>query len=346
MVRVSSIAVVSAILLMCAAAPYTLSQTRINSSGTGGINIIKGQIFTPGGKRSDGYVTVKLQSMTFGELSLMTDQSGGFEFRALAPGSYTVVVEAGDSFEIFREAVTVDADVRPEGPNRVFLPPSPKIYTVPVYLQVKSNPDEMTGVINAKLAQVPKAALKHYEEAVDLAQASKLSEAESEFKAALAIYPALGPAYIGLGKIYLRTGKIDDALDVLGSALKYEPNDFDANLDYGIALFGKRDFVAAETQLNKAAQMNGTAVTPHYYLGLLHIQTKALEKAQVELEAAKSLKGDKNFPLLHRYLGGVYLARDMKKEAVAELETFLRLQPNDKDADRFRKTIADLKSQL
>ena len=317
------------------------AQTRINSSGNGGINVIKGQIFSTGNKRVDGSVTVRLQSLTFGELTLVTDQSGGFAFSGLSAGTYTVVVDAGDNFETIRESVTIDPEVQ----GVVRHAPVPKSYTVPIYLRLKQNASEKGGVVNAKLAAVPKEALRHYRKGLDLLQTDRGDDAIAEFKQAVTLYPQLTLAYLEMGKIYLKTGRMNEAVAVLSTAIKYEPNDFDAALDYAIALYGKKDFAAAEPQLKKAAQLNATAVTPHYYLGLLFIQTKDLEKAQGELETAKQLKGDKNFPLLHRYLGGVYVARKLNKQAVVELETYLLLAPNTADAERIRQTIADLKTK-
>lgn len=332
-----------AVVAFCA--PWVRGQTRVNYSGNGGINVIKGQIFTPGDRRADGEVTVRLQSMSFGELSLITDQSGGFEFRSLAAGSYMLIVDAGEAFETVRESVVIDGDVQVNDPTVRVLVKRPKTYTIPVYLQLKRTTVEKAGVINAKFAAVPKDALKHYEKGLQLAGAGKTDAALAELRLAVAGYQSFSAAYLQIGKIHLKAGQIDDALDALRSAVSYDREDFDSAVDYGVALYGKKDFPAAETELTRASQLNATAVTPHYYLGLLYIQTKKLEKAQEELETAKRLKGTKNFPLLHRYLGGVYLARNMNKEAAAELETYLALAPETKDADRLRQTIADLKAK-
>ena len=59
-----------------------------------------------------------------------------------------------------------------------------------------------------------------------------------------------------------------------------------------------------------------------------------------------SSTGDQDFPLLHRYLGGIYVAKQLNKEAVAELETYIHQDPNAKDADRIKQTISDLKTKL
>jgi regulator of sirC expression with transglutaminase-like and TPR domain len=63
------------------------------------------------------------------------------------------------------------------------------------------------------------------------------------------------------------------------------------------------------------------------------------------MEAARGLIGSRSFPLLHRYLGGIYVIKNMNREAVAELETYITQDPKARDADRIRQTIADLKAR-
>jgi len=58
------------------------------------------------------------------------------------------------------------------------------------------------------------------------------------------------------------------------------------------------------------------------------------------------MNGDKSFKLLHRYLGGIYLAKQMNKEAVAELELYIAQNPTARDGDKIKQTIADLKSKV
>lgn len=343
MTPVRSFCLILAALLAAVSAGVVGAQTRVNNSGTGGIDVIKGQIYSAGNTRADGQVTVRLQSFSQGELTLVTDQGGGFEFRALAPGTYVIVVDAGDRFETFRESVTIDPTVQVDPNARV--PPIPKTFNVPVYLRLKQNASERASVLNAKLAGVPKDALRHYEKGLELADGGKANEALAEFKLAIIGYQTFPAAYLEIGKIHLKGGRFDEAVEALHTAQSLDQNDFETTLDYGIALYGKRDLLAAEPQLTRSVQMNATAVTPHYYLGLISIQQKNMEKAQQELEAAKHLSGDKNFPLLHRYLGGVYLERKMNKEAVAELETYLKMAPATPDAGRIRQTIADLKAK-
>src|SRR5215213_1597969 len=70
------------------------------STGTGGIHSIQGYVFFPSGRRAEGTIVIKLQSYQSGELQVIPDSSGAFNFSNLAPGNYTVVINAGDEYEI------------------------------------------------------------------------------------------------------------------------------------------------------------------------------------------------------------------------------------------------------
>jgi tetratricopeptide (TPR) repeat protein len=200
-------------------------------------------------------------------------------------------------------------------------------------------------VIDSKLANVPKDAREHFRRGVELSGENKTDEAIREFRLAIAGYPQFTPCYVELGKTYLKANKLKDAVDTLQIALKNDPNDFNGRLNLGIALLNDKRFDEAEKELVTAAYLNRTAVTPHYYLGVMYIEKKDLDIAQKALETARGLAGEKSFPLLHKYLGGVYMAKKMNKQAAGELEKYLQQEPEAKDADRVKKTISELKKK-
>lgn len=316
-------------------------QSRVNSIGNGGIHTIQGRIYLPNGRTVDRPLKVKLESLAFATDTVYSDHNGFFAFRSLVPGNYTVVVDAGEAFAPAREAILIEGALQtPVGSTS-----SPKTMTVPIHLQIAQSVRLRNEVIDSKLADVPKAALEHFRRAVELSSSSKSDEAIREFREALSYFPSFTPCYVEMGKTYLKINKLDEAINSLQTALKYEPNDFDARLNLGIALLNGRRFDDAEKELVTAAYINRSAVTPHYYIGVMYIEKKDLDIAQKALETAKELTGDKSFPLLHKYLGGVYIAKDMEKPAARELEMYLEQDPNARDADRIRKTISELKKK-
>ncbi|MGH9818815.1 MAG: tetratricopeptide repeat protein [Pyrinomonadaceae bacterium] len=331
------------LVLFCFSSHLVSAQTRVNSSGTGGIHTIQGKVYAPSGRSIDSSVTVRLEVSGSGDLTLITDQNGGYAFQNLAPGNYSIVVEGGDNFENVRESVTIDQDLRPLG--GIPIPPTPKIFNVPIYLQLKRNVQLKNEVLNAKLANVPKDALTHYAKGQQLAQNNKVDDAIGEFRSALTEYPTFTECYLEIGKLYLTHGKIEDAINSFRNAIKLEPKNFEAHVNLGISLLNEKKYDEAEPELVTAAYLNRAAVTPHYYIGLIYAEKRQYDIAQKAFETAQSLPGGDTFPLLHRYLGGIYANKGMNKEAAEELAKYLRLDPNAKDADKIRQTISELKAK-
>lgn len=317
-------------------------QSRSNSTGTGGLNQIRGRIYLPNGKTLENRISVELQSITHGTLSVETDGSGSFSFGGLAPGSYSVVINAGESFETAREYVIIDPEVQ-TGTIRVT--PIPKTITVPIYLQFKRAVALRNEVINAKLSAIPKNAMEDYRQGLELGQAGKNEEAVVEFRNAINNYPLFSQCHTEIGKIRLKTGKLDDATTSFRSALRIDPEDFDAHLNLGIALLNLKKYNEAEPELVSAAYINRSAVTPHYYLGIVFVMKNDLDVARKAFETAKDLKGGKSLPALHKYLGRIYMKKSLDKEAIREFETYIKLLPTAQDAEKIRKDISDLKAR-
>jgi Flp pilus assembly protein TadD len=319
-----------------------MGQSRVNQSGTGGIHTIQGKVYLPNGRTSETSYLVKLQSTNFSTISVNTDQGGSFVFSAIAPGSYSIVVEAGDPFEVAHEYVVIDADIKIEGAPSVV---TAKTVNVPVYLQFKRATRVAVQVYNAKLAAVPKEAVKHYENGLKLSQANKTDDALLEFRQAVALYPAFGLAYNEIGKICLYQEKNDEAESAFRSALGVDGLDFEAKLHYGVVLMKKNELRNAQKELEEAKTINQTAAAPPYYLGLIFMSLRKFPEAKGEFELTEKLKSTRDYPLAHYYLGGIYWSEKQYKKAADELEKYLQIEPKAKGADQTRKTIQELRTK-
>ena len=314
------------------------------STGTGGNHMIQGKIFFPSGRRADGTIQVKLTSLNSAEISVIADTSGSFTFAGLSPGNYTVIVNAGDQYEIAREGVTIDSD-----PNLsrqgIILNTGSRRYTVMVTLQAKPATKNSTkpGVINASLAEVPEEARALYQKALDLIKAGDAQKAIEDLKNAVALYPKFPLALNELGVQYLKLGDAARAVEPLKSASKLSPDAFTPHLNLGIALLECRQLAQAETELREALKIISTP-TAHMYLGLTLISAGNLDEAQRELETAISTGGE-NLAQAHRYLGGLYWKKSDYRRAIDELESYLRLTPNAPDAELVRGTISKLRAK-
>lgn len=318
------------------------AQSRTNQSGTGGFNEVRGKVYLPNGQSSDTPIEVELNA-PFASLKVVTDRGGAFVFQNLSPGTYSLIVNAGEQFEVTREYFTIDTDVPP--PRGIAARPSPKIMTVPIHLQMKRGVVLRNEVINAKWSTVPKEAIASLKHGLELAQNNKIEQAEAQLRKSIQLAPNFAPAHTELGKLLLQTGRIEASIESFRSAIRFDESDFEAHLNLGIAFLNLKKYDQAEPELVAAAYINRSAVTPHYYLGIVFVMKDDLNVAQKAFETAKGLKGGNSLPAIHKYLGRIYMKKDMGKEAVEELETYLKLAPKAQDAEKVKKDISDIKAK-
>jgi tetratricopeptide (TPR) repeat protein len=337
-------------LLLFTPVMMALAQSGIDTTGTGGRHKIQGRIYFPSGRRSDAAsIRVVLESTSSERLSVIADLNGGFAFNSIAPGSYTLTVDAGADYETARESIYVEGSgVRSRtlinsGAARADVA---RTFSVLINLRLKQNsPAAMRpATINAALSSAPKPAVELYDKAIESVRAGDSKKAAELLRDAIKYYPEFTIALNELGVQYLRLGEPDKAVEAFRSALKIRPDDFIPRLNYGIALLEKKDAVEAEAQFRQAIQKNDSSWAAHMYLGVTLINLRRYDEAETAFLRALSVGGDK-LSLPHYYLGGIYWRRREYKRAADELEKYLQLSPKAPEAERIRLTIKDLRSK-
>ena len=315
-----------------------------SATGTGGIHTIQGYIFFPSGRKADTTIIVKLTSLQYSELQAIPDSGGTFTFMNLAPGSYTVIVNAGDDYEMTREDVFIDSDLNLSRMG-VRLPANPRRYTVMVHLQPKATSGAgKPGVVNAALAAVPEKARKLYEKGIEEARNDDTARAAASLKGAVTLYPAFPLALNELGVQYLKLRQIDKAIDVLKEACKLDANSFASRLNLGIALLEAKHEKEAGEQLRESVKQNNNIPSAHMYLGIALLRLKSFDEAQKELEVATAANAS-HLSMANYYLAGIYWGKQDYVRAAEQLEKYLQFSPNAPDAERVRATIKELRTR-
>jgi tetratricopeptide (TPR) repeat protein len=315
-----------------------------SSTGTGGVHIIQGYIFFPSGRKAEGTIVVKLESLQYGELQAIPDSSGTFTFSALAPGSYTVVVKAGEEYEITREGVFIDTDLNL---SRVGarLPPTPRRYTVMVHLQPKVRPGiGKPGILNAALADVPQKARKLYEKGIEQARADDPARSAASLKEAVALYPNFPLALNELGVQYLKLRQVNKAIEALKEACRLNPEAHLSKLNLGVAYLEANHAKEAEEQLRESVKRNSNVPSAHMYLGIALLRLHRFDEAEMELVVATAANAS-HLGMANYYLGGIYWRKQDYARAAEQLEKYLQLSPSAPDAERVRATIKELRSR-
>ncbi len=344
-----SLVVVLVLSFCIISAPKIKAQSSSNDLGNGGRHTIHGRLYAPNGRRSQfSGLKIRLTTSSAGDIFVITDETGTFTFKNVNAGSYLIVVEGGGVFEDANESVYIDDPGSSSIRSPIRTRGVPRYVNVQIYLRMAAGAANQTtspGILNVKWASVPKAAIEHYERGLRLVRDGNDLGAGAEFGRAVEIWPSFAPAHTQLGRIAQRAGDLAGSITHLKTAIRYDDADFDAHLNLGIAMLNLKKYDLAEPELVKAAYLDETAVTPHYYLGILFVVKNDLDIAQKAFEKAKELKGGRSLPAIHKYLGRIYMRKDMGKEAVHELETYLKLAPKAQDAEKVKKDISDMKAK-
>jgi len=304
--------------------------------GTGGKNTIQGNLYFPNGRRVDRRMKLRLRSI-YVEQFTMSDETGAFSFRRLKGGSYTVVVEGGQEFESTSERVDI---IEPAVQRN----DSGQVYTISLTLEPHITAPRAVGTVDAASADVPEEARKLYKTALEASQSDR-SRAIDLLKAALKIHPNYVAALNELGVQYLRLKDLDKAETALTEALKIAPESFTPRLNHGIVLLHRRNYAGARLELGRALEEDSSSAVAHLYLGQSLVGLGAYEAAEKELRSAIDLGGSDSLEA-HRYLGAVYIEAANHERAASELETYLRLVPKARDADKIREIIKQQRANL
>jgi tetratricopeptide (TPR) repeat protein len=307
--------------------------------GTGGRNMIQGHVYYPGGRRLDKRAKVKLRSMLGIEQFTLTDDNGAFAFRRLKGGTYVITIDAGKDFAAASETVDIVEPVRRRNENGINL-------TVQITLQPAVSVAKPVGTVAVTPVAIPPEALKLYTEALQLSQSGDRKKAIEQLDAALKIYPEYVAALNEKGVQYMRLKSMDRAAEAFDAALKIAPDAFTPRLNYGMLLVQTKNYPKAVDELYKALKKDSTSAIGHLSIGRALVNLGNYGDAEKFLLLAVKFGNEKDETVeAHRYLGAVYIEKKSNELAAKELEAYLKLVPNTKDAKNISDMIKQLRSQ-
>jgi len=339
-----AIAFIALLLVFGAAAVTDAGGQGRSSPMGGGVNKIRGRVRFPSNSPATS-VRVRLEGTGISSIMTVTDSEGMFYFNGLTAGQYTIIVEAGEDYEIFREVVEIDPPIN-VSPN-IYVPPSPRTFNVMADLRLKGTIRQRPGVINASLAAVPKAALKEFKKALEARGKGDTNLAIEKFGEAIKLHPQFFEAHAELGSLYLKNNQLDKAVESLRAAMALNDKNPNVRLNYGIALLNKKEMVEAEREFREVIKADQTAATAHMYLGIALVGLKRIDEAETMLRQAVTLKADdEKLAQAHRYLGGIYWGKGKYAQAIDELEKYLKLAPKASDSGKIREIIGELRQKI
>lgn len=321
------------VLLALWVVPVSAQMNPLGAGDTnlGGINTISGTVIV-NGQRVQRRVAVRLQTMTKGDRVVITDENGNFRFTGLSSGDYTLVIDKEKEYRPFSQVVTIMQTRGMPG----------QTYNISIRLEFKDVSTTKPGVLNVEFANVPKPALLHYDNAVELGKKDDHAGAIEELKLAIKEYPSFIQAFNELGVQYLKLDQLENADMAFQSALKIDPTNFPSLINRGIANVMMKRYGEAVPILRKALKKNDQSAVGHYFLGQSLANLGLFEDAEKELLTALQM-GKDEMKEAHRILAIIYSSRKDGKKAADELELYLQLAPTTPDAAQLREKIKQLR---
>ncbi len=264
-----------------------------------------------------------------------TDASGLFVFRKLSDGTFQVRVQASNTSYV-GQTKRVELS-RPTGFGVV----SEEVDFVLSTPRARSSSGK-PGVVFAQ--DVPEEARKQYQKAAELLQKERRQEGIAALNKAIEIYPQYFDALEMLGNEHVKQQEYEHAVSPLKKALEINARAFPSWYALGVAQYNLKQLPAAVESLRRAVSFNQESINANLWLGTVLRQSGQLDEAETYLKQANLLAEGK-VPDAHWQLALLYNQLKRFKKAADELELFLKVQPDARDADKIKKLIQTLRQK-
>jgi tetratricopeptide (TPR) repeat protein len=268
--------------------------------------------------------------------TVKTDGSGLFVFRKLSDGTFQVRVQTSNTNYV-SQTKRVDL-ARPHGFGAAF-------EELEFVLLTKDSGGRTAKPGVVFVQEVPEAARKQFEKASDLLNKSdKRQEAFAALQSAIDLFPQYFDALELLGTEQVKDRQYEAAIPTLTKALEVNSRAFASSFALGVAQYNVKQIQPAIESFRRAVSINEKSINANLWLGIVLRQTSRPDEAEPYLKRADVL-ADSKLPDAHWQLALLFNQLKRYKEAADELEMFLKVQPDARDAELIKKLIQRLRQQ-
>ncbi|PYP89697.1 MAG: hypothetical protein DMF61_03235 [Blastocatellia bacterium AA13] len=273
----------------------------------------------------------------------VTRNDGDFAFGGLSAGDFEISVTVA-GYEPAVEMVTFR------------LPPGMStIETVQLEILIKPKPEAtpLAPPGTNFVQDVPKPARAAYEKAMSRIKDGKPDEAVALLREAIGTYNDYFGAHVALAAEMLRAGKYDEALQSLERARQINDREGAVYYLFGMVMLKQQKFAVAEYAFREASKLSATSPSAHFYRGvaLVELSTRTNDRKQTATDLADAEReflkakelSDGRLSDIHLQLARVYERRGEKEKAAAELDAYIKAEPNNKNLTLIKEEITKLR---
>lgn len=266
----------------------------------------------------------------------ISDQQGEVRFTRLLAGDY--IVETAETSEF--QATTTKVNIFQVESDR----PTSQRLMIAVDLTNRKGPEKSPpGTLMADVdVNVPEEALKHYRQGSEAEASGNATDAISEFKSAVEVYPRYYSARLELGRTLRAEKHFLEAEAALKPLEEIAPTRAEPRIELGMVLLALEQQNEAVAELRKALETDDSNWIPHLYLGWALLQNHP-EEAEAQFTRALQLD-EKKAAQAHLSLARLDYSRGMRQEAIHHLDAYLAIAPDAPDATSVRTLLRQLQA--
>lgn len=168
---------------------------------------------------------------------------------------------------------------------------------------------------------------------------AQLNNAESHYRKAYELNPAVGSLHVNIGSLAMKKGDLSTALLHFREAIRIEPQNANAFTGSGLAQLGLGQKESAHDSFASALRLDIKNVTALYHLVKCAYELKKFETVSELLQTYIS-NNAVNSNILYSF-AGILFHRGLLSEALEETEKLLALSPDHGGAKRLKEMILD-----
>ena len=197
--------------------------------------------------------------------------------------------------------------------------------------------------LSATVYGAPKEAKKAYQKGMEAESKGKLPEAKNYFQKAVEIYPKHADAWLQLGRLAEHDNDTEGARKAYSSALAADSRFVPPYLRLAAMSFRAAQWNDVLNYSGHALELDPLSYPEaHFYQAVANLSTDRVESAEKSARTAERLDVHHRIPQIHLVLGDILARRQNYHDAIGEMETYLKLAPNAKDAEIVRSHLSEL----
>ena len=281
----------------------------------------------------------------------VTNNEGDFFFSGLTDNGYMVIASSA-GYENGSAVVEFVKGAGPEDPG--------ELRVVEVIL-TRPGAERVLPGRSTFTQSIPKDAQTAFDRGMAASREGKAQEAIQALGEAVKIFPDYFNARLALANELIRQQRLDEATSELEQARKVNPKDGRVYQAFGLVLTKQKKYVLAAAIFGEAFRLNPTdpnilmmragalidhasMIDPSKSKEAEAERARAFRMAEQDLGKASELSNKKLAPV-HLQMARIYEKQGKPAQAADELERYLRLTPEEKNAPAIKDAIKKLRNQ-